>query len=405
MAKCGCLEDAGTVSVDGEGAAWEAYRGYLPALFDTHCHLVPTTTLPKLLPPQLSGIACMSVEEKDWEQMLRCLPAGEALASPAAAPAAAVHVGLGVHPWRAHAASPGYLQRLEHFLVHNPACFVGEIGLDKTARTPETKRCKYADQKVVFAAQLGLAARLCRPVSVHCVKAAGTLYDALKLQAEEGDGGGSDEAGRANVGIRAGARAAETVGGSAGARASAGGGGGRGGGKGGGTGAVSVGRAGAGAGVLPPAISMHSWGCSPAFVPRLIKLAAASRTTAAVAVQAAGADGDAVDAECGAKSKVPEMFFGFSYAVNCRDARAVEHLKSSLAVVPSENLLLESDQHDASRVPEQMLRLATIVAAAKGWTVEETTRITTANAERFFSATKQHHHHHHCSAVTVSEEA
>ena len=138
-----------------------------------------------------------------------------------------------------------------------------------------------------------------------------------------------------------------------------------------------------------------------------------------------------------------EMFFGFSYAVNCRNPRGIEHLQACLAVVPEANVLLESDLDEPAQVAEQMLRsvcdlkqccislccaglmvgttttvtntvstlfllflflllllllifhkythlppsrsrLTAIVAAAKGWTMEETARITTANADRFY---------------------
>lgn len=148
----------------------------------------------------------MSVEESDWATMATVAAAEghaateqeEGAPAATAAPAAGaaeppqptqlqpmqqqvVFRGVGIHPWRAHAASPGWLDRLETVLVQHarhraPGFLVGEIGLDKAARTPETGRCEYAAQKAVFAAQLQLAAKLGRPISVHCVKAAGTMY-------------------------------------------------------------------------------------------------------------------------------------------------------------------------------------------------------------------------------------
>jgi Tat protein secretion system quality control protein TatD with DNase activity len=46
---------------------------------------------------------------------------------------------------------------MDQLLGEHLQCIVGEIGLDKAARTAETGKCEYAQQKVVFANQCRLA--------------------------------------------------------------------------------------------------------------------------------------------------------------------------------------------------------------------------------------------------------
>eukprot|EP00035_Acanthoeca_spectabilis_P033293 m.22836 g.22836 ORF g.22836 m.22836 type:complete len:294 (-) comp5871_c0_seq1:2168-3049(-) len=87
---------------------------------------------------------------------------------------------FGVHPWNAHLVSEGWVDRLTDILARWPHACVGEIGLDKVARTPETNKCEYGIQKEVFGVQLGLAGSLGRAASLHCVRAIGTVFDAIE---------------------------------------------------------------------------------------------------------------------------------------------------------------------------------------------------------------------------------
>ncbi|CAN0533077.1 unnamed protein product [Ectocarpus sp. 12 AP-2014] len=96
--------------------------------------------------------------------------------------------GLGLHPWYAHARSEEWLRDLTALLEQHPHALVGEIGLDKVARTPDTRRVEWDDQLGVFQTQMELAARMSRPVSVHCVKAHGKLVDCLRGRGGGGDG-------------------------------------------------------------------------------------------------------------------------------------------------------------------------------------------------------------------------
>jgi TatD DNase family protein len=84
---------------------------------------------------------------------------------------------LGFHPWEVAEASPGWETRLEALLLQHRAG-LGECGLD-FARRPFDRET----QLRIFRLHLRLAARLHRPVAIHCVRA----WDTLKaLFAEEG---------------------------------------------------------------------------------------------------------------------------------------------------------------------------------------------------------------------------
>ena len=67
-----------------------------------------------------------------------------------------------------------------------PDCIVGEIGLDKKWKPPETRENHYDEQKRVFRLQMELAARLNRPVSLHCVACYGDLFDMCREWAQQG---------------------------------------------------------------------------------------------------------------------------------------------------------------------------------------------------------------------------
>lgn len=132
-------------------------------LIDTHCHIQRDDSSA----PTDDVLYCpMAVDEDDWE----ALPTLNGVAA----------YGLGVHPWKAHLVTPGWLDRLEVALKAQPEALVGEIGLDKAARSPETGQTEWEAQLTVFKAQMRLAGCLGRPVSVHCVRAQGALYEALK---------------------------------------------------------------------------------------------------------------------------------------------------------------------------------------------------------------------------------
>lgn len=81
---------------------------------------------------------------------------------------------FGLHPWWVGGEEEGWLDDLEARLMRHPGAGVGEIGLDRWIRGSDFGR-----QREVFVAQLALAERLDRPVSIHCLRAWGTMRDLL----------------------------------------------------------------------------------------------------------------------------------------------------------------------------------------------------------------------------------
>lgn len=100
--------------------------------------------------------------------------------------------GLGVHPWYLESLpkdTDSWLDELEKLLLQHPSCIVGEIGLCKVARWvrtyPDGKAAAMAFQRDVFQKQMELAAKLQRPVSVHCVNAHGIFVSVMKELAQQ----------------------------------------------------------------------------------------------------------------------------------------------------------------------------------------------------------------------------
>lgn len=116
-----------------------------------------------------------SVSQKDWVPCLEYASRNQ----PSVVPA------LGVHPWYVmERLSDDYLQQLEDLLLTHPSALVGEIGLCKCARDvrhhPLGKQVALQKQRNVFVDQMKLAAKLRRPVSVHCVQQMGPMMIILE---------------------------------------------------------------------------------------------------------------------------------------------------------------------------------------------------------------------------------
>ncbi len=79
---------------------------------------------------------------------------------------------FGIHPWQAHRATAGWEDRLKSLLVEHPQASIGEIGLDQWISKPSLEI-----QRAVFIDHLRLARELHRPVTIHCLKAWGALFD------------------------------------------------------------------------------------------------------------------------------------------------------------------------------------------------------------------------------------
>ena len=140
------------------------------AYIDAHLHL-QDTRIPRpaaaLKEAHQAGIAlrfCNAVRESEWQVILEL---GRTFDS--------VIPFLGIHPWFAEAADPGWDRRLSNSLNNYSGLFgIGEVGLDKYANRDLTK------QLHVFKRQLDLAHELSCPLAVHCVRSWGILVDILE---------------------------------------------------------------------------------------------------------------------------------------------------------------------------------------------------------------------------------
>jgi len=139
-------------------------------LYDAHNHLQDRRLAPQtgdaLALAKAEGLVKMVVNgscEEDWPAVLEL-----SRRYPEVIPS------FGYHPWYVRERTGGWLENLGHFLDRAPAA-IGEIGLDRWI-----KDFDFEAQQEVFGAQMQLAAVRNLPVSVHCLKAWGPLYDLLK---------------------------------------------------------------------------------------------------------------------------------------------------------------------------------------------------------------------------------
>ena len=148
-------------------------------LFDAHVHLqdprILNRTSEVIRRAQEAGILwmmCCATREEDWDGVLEL---------------SQMHAGvlpsLGVHPWHVHECKTGWQERLEDG-IGKLVCGVGEIGLDY-ALDPQTREL----QNAALVAQLRIARKYRRPVSIHCRKAWGPLADILRQEGGLPDGG------------------------------------------------------------------------------------------------------------------------------------------------------------------------------------------------------------------------
>lgn len=136
-------------------------------MVDSHCHLqdgfLRHGLEPALIRARAAGVrlmCCDGTHEGDWDYVL-----GLGKGNPD------VCVSLGLHPWYVDERSPQWLRRLEELVAAHPVG-IGEIGLDNALDVRND-----GPQEEVFLAQMELAARYGRPVTVHCRKAFGRLAE------------------------------------------------------------------------------------------------------------------------------------------------------------------------------------------------------------------------------------
>jgi TatD DNase family protein len=136
---------------------------------DTHCHLQderlgePAGVMKRSRAAGVERVMCCATAENDWEVVEHIGRTSDGVA-----------VSFGVHPWLAGRVKEGWEERLENRL-RGMASGVGEIGLDFMIEQPGRDT-----QERVFVAQLEVANRLDRPVSIHCRRAWGPMIELLK---------------------------------------------------------------------------------------------------------------------------------------------------------------------------------------------------------------------------------
>lgn len=140
----------------------------MPGWTDAHNHLQDPRlgdSAPVIGEMRAAGIGrCIvnATRESDW-------PAVEALAL---AEPDFVLPAFGIHPWQAQSATEGWQDRLAEMLEKHPQASIGECGLDRWVSSPTIEI-----QRPVFRDQVKLACDMKRPLTIHCLKAWGPLFE------------------------------------------------------------------------------------------------------------------------------------------------------------------------------------------------------------------------------------
>jgi Tat protein secretion system quality control protein TatD with DNase activity len=309
------------------------------------------------------SITC-AVEEADWKDAL-----GYASISPYILPA------LGVHPWYLHNVTSDWLERLESLLLQHPRALVGEIGLCKMARNlriEENKEFALQRQRKAFSDQMRLAAKLRRPVTVHCVKQHRVLLDILgetrhraieEFQQHRIHDVNSEE--KTVVEDQDESYYIKQA--------------------------------------LPPTIAMHSFTGSSQHVRELL-LFEQSLTTPSVKTRKKKNPNKVRNSngiKDGSTQKVPNetistdtsasalIYFGFSHSINvrmCSSEKSKRQLYEAIQSIPTNRILVESDVHAPLDVMIGTVGAIDLVAEALQLPLIEVARLTTKNAMEFLSS-------------------
>ena len=139
-------------------------------LFDSHNHIQDKRLFPELEKvmkrARLAGVEHMAVKgccEEDWPKVIEIINRYKNTC-----------FAFGLHPWFIKERSDQCFQTLEKLLTAYPQASVGEIGIDYALENHDD-----ADQEAVFLAQLEIARKFDRPVTIHCRRAWGRLIELL----------------------------------------------------------------------------------------------------------------------------------------------------------------------------------------------------------------------------------
>lgn len=137
---------------------------------DAHNHLQDPRlgdSVPVIAAMKSSGVTRCIVNatcEADWAAVANLADAEPDFVRPA----------FGIHPWQAHTASPDWQKSLRSLLEIHPQASIGECGLDTWITEPRLEI-----QLPIFLDHLRLVREMERPLTIHCLKAWGALFDSF----------------------------------------------------------------------------------------------------------------------------------------------------------------------------------------------------------------------------------
>lgn len=323
----------------------------------------------------IKSLAC-SVEPADFDATLKY-----------AARSDSILPALGVHPWYienlpGYSSSPNtneddkdanrdiidfdsldkdWIDPLEQLLLEHPNCLVGEIGLCKIAKWvrthPDGKSAAMAIQKRIFKKQMLLAAKLRRPVSVHCVNSHGIFLSSINELLEQKTIEDDIPTINGNEGISDDSRRF----------------------------------------LLPPAIAMHSFTGTAHHVKELLDLEHRidfpnDNTAKRRKKKPPKNRGTAENTETASPpplSRPPLFYFGFSHTVNyamCTSEKSRKKGKDAVQAVPLDRLLVESDVHSDADVAGGTVGAISYVAWARNMQLRDVISATSKNGSSFLGS-------------------
>lgn len=267
---------------------------------------------------------------------------------------------MGVHPWFLHeltkedwqtqprlssddapnseSLSPRWVSELESLLQADPSIVVGEIGLDNFHfNDPVTKELStdMETQMLAMEYQLNLAIQYQRPVSVHCVRAMGSMLEVFNKVLKN---------------------------------------------------PLSKHK-------LPPRIYFHAFGGKAATVIQLIRLLEPKPKKQKKKKKTSNGDGEENDEESSTVMQpqsttatdvtTPKVYFGFAPVINFQSPKTLEVIRE----VGLQRLVLETDHEEAYLVPSAMKEGVRVISEAFRITEDELIEITNKNAQDLYLKT------------------